>query len=377
MLRPAALALSLLIAAATTAVQAAPAPAAPASDAAPPPAAATAEPLAGRTLRIGTREAPPFAMKQEDGVWTGISIDLLAGLARRLGVHYDLVETSLAGMIDDVADGRLDASIAAMTVTREREERIDFTHPFYRSSLAVAVPAQGHGTLLNVLQALASSDFLVTMGLLVGLIFVVGALAWSAERRSNSGQFEPDARRGLFSGFWWAAVTMTTVGYGDKAPVTALGRVLAMVWMLAAIMLTALVTAQLAAALTAGRIASRVNTVADLARVRVGYVEGAASLAALQRLGVRPGPYSTVDAGLAAVAAGDLDAFVHDEPILAWRIQRIGGVVIAPLHFAPQDYALVLPQNSLRREEINDSLLDELASDEWIAIQRRYLGELQ
>ncbi len=337
---------------------------------------AVAQEAPRETLKIGTRVAPPFAMKTPDGGWEGISIDLLAGLAQRLDIRYRLVETSLNGMIDDVADGRLDASIAAMTMTREREARIDFSHPFYRSTLGVAVATHARPSALAVFEALTSRDFVVTVGLLLALLLAVGAMTWLAERRRNAGQFEPDLRRGLSSGFWWAAVTMTTVGYGDKAPVTAWGRAIGVVWMFAALLLTALVTAQLAAALTTGRISGRVHELSDLARVRVGSVEGAASLEPLRAMGVRPLAYADVASGLAAIEADRIDAFVHDEPILVWESRRVEGVTVAPLHFAPQDYGIVLPQGAPMRERINRALLDEMASDQWPAIQRRYLGDL-
>jgi ABC-type amino acid transport substrate-binding protein len=33
------------------------------------------------TLVVGTKEAPPFSMKDADGAWTGISIDLMRKIA--------------------------------------------------------------------------------------------------------------------------------------------------------------------------------------------------------------------------------------------------------------------------------------------------------
>jgi voltage-gated potassium channel Kch len=63
------------------------------------------------------------------------------------------------------------------------------------------------------------------------LLTVTGALIWLAERRHNEEQFRRDPAAGIGNGIWWSAVTMTTVGYGDKAPVTLAGRVIALVWM--------------------------------------------------------------------------------------------------------------------------------------------------
>ena len=37
---------------------------------------------------------------------------------------------------------------------------------------------------------------------------------------------QPDVFRNAFSGLWWAVATLTTVGYGDIYPVTALGRII-------------------------------------------------------------------------------------------------------------------------------------------------------
>jgi len=214
----------------------------------------------GDVLQIGTKAAPPFAMKAPDGTWEGIAIDLLAAVAARLGVTYELQETTLAGMIDEVAAGRLDASVAAMTVTVAREEVIDFSHAYYRSGLGGAVAEHRPSGLAAIWQALTSRAFLSVVGVMGGLLFAVGAVVWLLERRHNPGQFEPDPGRGLFSGFWWAVVTMSTTGYGDKAPATVGGRIVAILWIFAGLILTAGFTAQLAATLTASSIQSPVTS---------------------------------------------------------------------------------------------------------------------
>jgi polar amino acid transport system substrate-binding protein len=76
------------------------------------------------------------------------------------------------------------------------------------------------------------------------VLLVVGALIWACERRQNPQHFGGNAK-GVLSGFWWAAVTMTTVGYGDKVPVTIGGRIIGLLWMFTAIILISGFTASI------------------------------------------------------------------------------------------------------------------------------------
>jgi polar amino acid transport system substrate-binding protein len=73
-------------------------------------------------------------MKAEDGTWRGISIDLWRYIANQMHLRYRFQETTL--MTDGVADGALDGSVAALTVTSARHRLVDFTQPFYSTGLA-------------------------------------------------------------------------------------------------------------------------------------------------------------------------------------------------------------------------------------------------
>jgi voltage-gated potassium channel len=54
---------------------------------------------------------------------------------------------------------------------------------------------------------------------------------------------EPEQQLSTWDGVWWAIVTVTTVGYGDLAPQTDAGRLIAIAVMLIGIGLIAVLTA--------------------------------------------------------------------------------------------------------------------------------------
>ena len=200
-------------------------------------------------LQVAVKHAPPFSERGPDGEWTGVSVELWREIAAELELDYELRETSLDEMLDGLAEGRYDVAVAALTVTAAREERVDFTHPFYTTGLAIAVPKQREPAWRRVVETVVSPVFLQLIVALALIQLGVGSLVWALERRANPDQFPDQPTRGIASGFWWATVTMTTVGYGDKAPKSALGRAVALVWMLASMIILASVTATIASSL--------------------------------------------------------------------------------------------------------------------------------
>ncbi|MER6028007.1 ion channel [Streptomyces sp. NPDC001851] len=79
-------------------------------------------------------------------------------------------------------------------------------------------------------------------GAVVGLLMFGSLAVLSVERDSPNGNI-----RTLGDAVWWSFTTMTTVGYGDHAPTTGLGRMIAVGLMLSGIALLGVVTANIAA----------------------------------------------------------------------------------------------------------------------------------
>ncbi|MDZ7779458.1 MAG: transporter substrate-binding domain-containing protein [Gemmatimonadota bacterium] len=339
------------------------------------PGAAQTAPAPSDTLVVGTRVVPPFVMESDEG-YTGLTVRLWDHIADRLELEYVFEERNLDGLFDGVEDGTLFASASALTVTAEREERVDFTHPFFTTGLGIAVPHQPAG-LLQAVGRLFSLEFLWVFGLLGSLLLFWGALVWLFERVENPEEFGGTAAQGIGSGFWWAAVTMATVGYGDKTPRTLGGRIVGFIWMFTAIVVISFFTAAIASSLTVTQLDSRVSGREDLPQARVGGLEGAAAVSYLEADGIAVASYPSIEAGLEALAGGTLDAFVHDAPILRYysRSEFQGRTRVLAGTFVEQYYGIALARDSEYRDRINPVLLEFTASEEWARLKQRLLGD--
>lgn len=326
-------------------------------------------------LVIATREVPPFSMQRPDGSWHGISIDLWRTIADELDLEYRFEAMGLDEMVDAVASGSANAAVAALTMTTAREQRLDFTHPFFESGLAIAVPVDTGGLLTKLWRTVFSPDFVKAFGALVLLLGLIGWIIWLLERRRNPDHFGGTRASGFGSGFWWAAVTMTTVGYGDKVPRTPGGRALGVFWMFVSVITISGFTAAIASALTAFHLTGDIQGPRDLTDRRVGTVAGSTAQSAVLRLGIRSQGYDTLEETLDDLGGGRLDAVVYDAPLLLYRMASThrDRILILPYVFEEQFYAIALPQGSPLREQVNRTLLAAVSGSGWDDTLNRYL----
>ena len=330
-----------------------------------------------KVLLVGTKIAPPFAMKDREGHWEGISIELWKLIAKRLEIQYQFSEETLKTLLQGVAEKRLDVGIAAITITAKREKAFDFTHSYYTTGLSIAVPKKNSSGWGAALKGIFSYQMLVIVAALGIILLMIGAVVWLVERKNNPENFHPSPLRGIASGIWWAAVTMTTVGYGDMTPKTLGGRMIALLWMFVSLLLVSSIIASVASTLTVAKMDSLISKPEDLARGRIASIKHSVSDVYLKERRIYPIYFKNVLDGLRAISLGKVDAMVYDAPLLQYDIKKHFSENIRMIDtlFEEQNYGIALPEGSRLREKINRAVLEIIHGAEWKKIQYRYLGK--
>ncbi|MCM2678300.1 transporter substrate-binding domain-containing protein [Echinimonas agarilytica] len=341
-----------------------------AQDQQPPPKAFVTD----KTVVIATRHAPPFSIKTDDG-WQGISIELVRRVAANTDLKFEFKEMSIEEMLTATAQGDIQAAAAALTITAERERTVDFTHPYLSSGIGIAVVKSEDVGILDATKRFISPAFLKAVSALLFVLAVIGVLVWLAERRHNE-EFNEAPVRGIAAGLWWSAVTMTTVGYGDKSPRTMGGRVVALVWMFASIIIISSFTAAIATSLTVNQLGQSIKGLDDLYDKKVMTLAQSTSADLLHDQLIRYSTADTVEDALQALADGEVSAVVYDIPILQYAVgnEFSEQLRVLPTVLARQDYGIALPPSTVAREVINQEILTVIDEPEWNNMMDVYLG---
>ena len=83
------------------------------------------------TLRVGLEAGYiPFEMKDKSGNIIGFDVDMMSAAAKAMGVKVEFVNTDWDGIIPSLLTGKFDVIASGMTVTQERNLRVNFADPY-------------------------------------------------------------------------------------------------------------------------------------------------------------------------------------------------------------------------------------------------------
>jgi len=329
------------------------------------------------TLIVGVYDNPPFVIKTQDNDFEGLSIELWENIARaaNLPFRYEL-NSDFIGILKKLEYEEIDLTINPMDVNDSRVNKFDMTQPYFISSIGVAIPDLNRSTLAIFVSNIFSLAFLKIILLLALVIFVFGFFLWLVERRHNKFQFRPGLL-GLFDGLWWSAVTMTTVGYGDKSPKSNLGKTIAVIWMFTAVIIISSFTAGIASTLTISGLQTDIKNAEDIRLAESISVVGATlGETYLKQENIDIGnTYANPILALRALAKKNNDVLLYDRTILQYYINRLSldeKVKLLPFTLKEKYQSFMLPKHHPNYDQINVGLMKEIQKDQWEELQRKY-----
>ncbi|XP_059612709.1 glutamate receptor 2 [Phlebotomus argentipes] len=240
-----------------------------------------------RFLRIGITEALPWTFKLDDN-WTGYCVDLIDFIAERMNFDYEIVIPEKGsfgknlgngkwdGLVGDLVTGEIDIAVAAMKMTAEREEVIDFVAPYFEQtgiSIVLRKPVR-QTSLFKFMTVLRLEVWLSIVAALVAtavLIWFLDKYSPYSARNNKPAYPYPCRDFTLKESFWFALTSFTPQG-GGEAPKALSGRTLVAAYWLFVVLMLATFTANLAAFLTVERMQTPVQSLEQLARQsRINY----------------------------------------------------------------------------------------------------------
>ena len=329
------------------------------------------------TLRVGVHDKPPYAYQNSSGDWYGLGVELWKSTARSNGWEYTLVQLPYEELLPALVAGKIDVVVGELLVNPIDEAVIDFSQPFIETTVGVAIASRNfHPSWLHILTHAFDWTMLRILYGFVPALLLISLFIWLIERRRDDGHFAGSPARGLGSAFWFSTVTMTSTGYGDKVPVTFLGRTVAVVWMIVSLLLVTAFTASVASTVASVRAASVVRSAADLRHYRNGILDGSIATEFLNRYSAPVVSFQTYEAALQELISGSIDTVVGDAITLDFLSQQqfAGLITRLPLTLYSTRIAFALPPGSPLREKLNVSLLQQLHSPDWPSILDKYLG---
>lgn len=330
-------------------------------------------------MRVGVFELPPYAMQVGSQEWVGISMTLFREIAQRLNMQYDLLAyPTMESAMRALSNNELDFIAVGLDPTPDREISVDFTHAFEQSGTSVAVRLDHSPTLLNMLSQVRDTKLpSMFLGVLAFMLFIA-ALMTIIERRNNSQHFGGPWWRSLGNSLWWSVTTMTTVGYGDRVPITVWGRILGGIWMLLAFALMSVLAGVISSELTVNRFRPMLKGIAELPKVRCAAVSDSAAAMDGEAQGLKVRNYPTLTEALMALEREQVDAVLGDTGALNYLIRESfkRDLAVLPEPLVVEYVSLSMsPRLPLTvREPFNYWLLRISESPAWQQHRRTYTG---
>ncbi|XP_066583373.1 glutamate receptor ionotropic, kainate 2-like [Prorops nasuta] len=233
--------------------------------------------LQNRTFIVLISTNPPYGFLKESAAmmtgndrYEGFTIDIIVELSKSLGFNYTFEEQKdnlygtysnatgkWNGMLRKIIDNEADLAITDLTITKKRQEAVDFTTPFMNLGISILFKTSNKAppSLFSFLLPFSSGVWLYLMGAYVIvsiLFFIIGRLSPAEWTNPYPCIEEPETLENQFTlrnSFWFTIGSIMQQG-SEIAPIGISTRMMAGCWWFFCLIMVSSYTANLAAFLT-------------------------------------------------------------------------------------------------------------------------------
>ncbi|KAK6258081.1 hypothetical protein SCA6_012555 [Theobroma cacao] len=239
-------------------------------------------PNSGRRLNVGVPHRVSYrefvSVRGPDAI-TGYCVDVFTAALNLLpyAVPYKLIpfgdgRTSPSGteLVSLITAGVFDAAIGDIAIITNRTNMADFTQPYIESGLVVVAPVRRKNSdALSFLRPFTRRMWAVT----AIFFLVVGTVVWFLEHRMND-EFRGPPRRQVVTILWFSFSTWFFAH--RETTVSALGRIILVIWLFVVLIINSSYTASLTSILTVQQLTSPIKGIETLVLSKdpIGYQQG-------------------------------------------------------------------------------------------------------
>lgn len=328
-------------------------------------------------IRIAVDDYYPF-VTNENNVYRGFDIELIKMMAKDNNWEYEFVHyKNVTEIISAVEKGETDLGISGISITSEREKNIDFSMPYFDSSLGILLTNKKAN--ISWIDRVCRASVIVGSALLQ--LFVICTLfshiIWFSEAKNgDDNSFDSNYLLGIIQGYWWSIVTITTVGFGDIVPKSIRGKCIGVVVILTGLTWFTMFISSMNAAQAELSNDKITHSLKDLNGYKVAIKKGSTSQGMLQDYNkIEQVECVSIDEMFKHIEDGKVDAIFYDAPALQRYANHNDNVVMSETQIVQQRYGLVMAENSPLAEKINIFLITIKEDGRYDKLYRKWFEE--
>src|SRR5690606_32216313 len=196
------------------------------------PTIAGAQETQPRPVKVGVYTSEPFVISQGGNAFGGMAIDLWQNVATRLNLATQYKEyPNYLELVQAVSKNEIDAAVTNLTITENRAQIVDFTHPWFDAGLRIMTHENPGGKWGDLISHLGDAGHLATYAW-IGFVILCATFILTMFDRRFDPAFPRMWHEGLAESFF-QVISIATSGKSSRKNLFGwLGRIWQAFWLL-------------------------------------------------------------------------------------------------------------------------------------------------